>query len=142
MTRIREFLRSHGPVLVSVAFSTAWTALALRAPTTTYHFVPAMVSASWPVTARILRGPLRLATAIRAGVGGVVIAGFTTAELLGLDALDGPALVGGSAAAESALVAVAGGIWGARAASRAEPGLVLKLLGVTDQTPEAVGDTN
>ncbi|MGK2930580.1 MAG: hypothetical protein ACSLFO_13505 [Acidimicrobiales bacterium] len=139
MTRLREYLRAHGPVLVSVGFSVAWTALALRAPTTTYHLVPGLVAASWPVTARVLRGPHRLPAAIRAALGGVVVAVVTTAELAGLDSLDGPALIGGSGAGESVLVALAGGAWGARVAARVEPGFVLKLLGVPDQRSEAGG---
>lgn len=130
MTQVRQRLRSHAPVLVSVSLSVVWTALALRSPTTTYHLVPAMVAASWPVTARALRGPRPPPAAIRAGLGGLLVAGVTTVELVGLDALDGPALVGGSGAAESALVALAGAGWGAHAAARVRPGLVLSMLGV------------
>jgi hypothetical protein len=132
MIRLSEQVRAHGPVLVSVAFSVLWLGLALRSPTTTYHLVPAAVAASWPLTARRLRGPLSLSAALRAGAGGLVVAAATTIELAGLDALRGPALVGGSAAVESSLVAVAGTAWAVRAAVRARPGLVLSMLGTTE----------
>jgi hypothetical protein len=132
MSSVRERVRAHGPVLVSVTFSVLWLGLALRAPTTTYHLVPAVVAASWPLTARRLRGQLSLPAAIRAGFGGLVVAAATTIELAGLDALRGPALVGGSATAESALVAVAGAGWAVRATVGSRPGLVLGMLGATE----------
>ena len=134
MSSLLERVRAHGPVLVSVTFSVLWLGLALRAPTTTYHLVPAVVAASWPLTARRLRGQLSLPAASRAAIGGLVVAAATTIELAGLDALRGPALVGGSATAESALVAVAGAAWAVRATVRSRPGLVLGMLGAT--TPE------
>lgn len=132
MSSMRERVRAHGPVLVSITFSVLWLALALRAPTTTYHLVPAVVAASWPLTARRLRGQLSLpAASRRAAIGGLVVAAATTIELAGLDALRGPALIGGSATAKSALVAVAGAAWAVRATVRSRPGLVLGMLGAT-----------
>jgi len=132
MSSVLERVRAHGPVLVSVTFSVLWLGLALRAPTVTYHLVPAVVAASWPLTARRRRGRLSLPAAIRAAMGGLVVAAATTIELAGLDALRGPALVGGSATAESALVAVAGAAWAVRATVRSRPGLVLGMLGATE----------
>jgi hypothetical protein len=119
-------------VLVSVTFSVLWLGLALRAPTTTYHLVPAVVAASWPLTARRLRGQLSLPAAVRAAMGGLVVAVATTIELAGLDSLRGPALIGGSAAAESVLVALAGTAWAVRATVRSRPGLVMSMLGATE----------
>lgn len=132
MSAVLDRVRAHGPVLVSVAFSVVWLGLALRAPTTTYHLLPAVVAASWPLTARRLRSQLPLPAALRATAGGLVIAMATTIELAGLDALRGPALIGGTATAESALAALAGAAWAVRATTRSRPGLVLSMIGVDE----------
>lgn len=110
---LRRRLRAHAPVLVSVALATAWTVLAASSPATTYHLFPAAVTAAWPVMARALRGPAPWPGALRAGVGGLVVSALTALELATLDALRGPALVGGSGFGESLLAAGTGAVWGA-----------------------------
>lgn len=114
----RAAVRRHAPVLVSVALSLVWTVLAATSPAKTYHLFPAVVAAAWPVTARSLRGPAGPAAALRAGVGGLAVAVLTALELAGLDALRGPAIVGGTAFAESLLAASAGAVAGAWALAR------------------------
>jgi hypothetical protein len=94
--------------LASLLLGLAWFGLALRSPTTTYHLLPAAVAAGWPAALHRSRGRLRMPAAVRAGAGGLAVALGTAFALAGRDALRGPALVGGSALAESLLVAAAG----------------------------------
>ncbi len=123
---LRGRIRAHAPLLVSVAFSTAWTVLALRSPTVTYHLAPALAAAAWPVTARVLRGRTTLGGASRAAAGGFAVAVATTAELTALDVLRGPVLVGGDATTEAALFAALGALWGLRTLTKRAPGLVVR----------------
>jgi hypothetical protein len=109
--------RIHAPVLTSVAISTVWTVLAIRNPTSTYHFAPLLTAAAWPVVARSTWGPRSVGEAARASVGGLVIVLFMVAELNVLDALRGPAFFGLDATGETLVFgfvgAVVGGIWSA-----------------------------
>lgn len=94
--------------LVSVTLGAVWLGLALRSPATTYHLLPAAVAAGWPVMLHGSHGRLRLPVALWAGAGGLAVASMMTVALAGQDALRGPALFGGSALAESLIVAAAG----------------------------------
>jgi len=91
-----------------VALGLGWFSMTLRSPTTTYHLLPAVVAAGWPVVLHRSHGRLALPAASRAGAGGLTVAFGTTLLLAGQDALRGPALVGGSALVESVVVAMAG----------------------------------
>lgn len=123
-----DLLRRGAPWLSSVAVAGVWVVLALRSPTVTYHLVPGLAAAVWPLVARIRSGPASVTTAARAAAGGLGVALVATAVLAAAGALDGPTLVGGSGAVEAVLVAVAGSLWGARTMSRPRPGLVVRLL--------------
>ena len=112
-----------------------WTGLALRHPTLTYHLAPVLAAAAWPLAARITRGRTSVAVGLRAAGGGLLVTALATAELNTLDALRGPALIGGSATTEALLGALAGAAWGARAVTRAHPGLLVRAFGgTTDAT--------
>lgn len=129
VVHLRHRVRAHVPLLTSVTITTVWTGLALRSPTLTYHFAPLLAAAAWPVVARAARGRATVAVGLRAAGGGLLVAVLATAELHSLDALRGPALIGGSATTEAFLNAAVGAAWGARAITRRHPGLVLRALG-------------
>lgn len=128
-------VRAHAPLLASVTITTVWTGLALRHPTLTYHFAPVLAAAAWPLVARFTRGRTSLAVGLRAATGGIVVTALAAAELHALDALRGPALIGGSATTEALLGALGGAAWGTRVITRARPGLLIRLLaGPADTT--------
>jgi hypothetical protein len=103
--------------------------LALVSPTVTYHLLPPVAAAAWPVTGRLVSSRLTRPAALSAAVAGFRPVAATTAALDRAAALSGPALVGGSAAHEALLFAAGGAIWGSWAAIRAHPGLVLRAFG-------------
>ncbi len=100
---------------LSLVVALAWFALATSNPTTTYHFAPALVAASWPVARRLNVGrALPASTALVTSLGGGALALLVTAMLVARDALAGPSLVGPEGAlAETLLVLVAGAAVGA-----------------------------
>ncbi len=74
--------------------------LAIRSPHLTYHFAPIVVAAAWPIVGQ----------RVVAAIGGVAVALATTIVLGLTDRLQGPDLVGGSAAiGEAVLFAFAAG---------------------------------
>ena len=117
--------RTHGPVLVAVLVATVWTVQALRAPAKTYHLLPVLAAAAWPVTARLVRGQAAGGAALRAGGGGLGVAGLAAVELAALDALRGPAVVGGSARGEALIGAAVGAVWGTWMLARSRSGPLL-----------------
>lgn len=129
LAHLRHRVRAHAPLLTAVTVTTVWTVLALRHPTLTYHVAPLLTAAAWPVVARVTRGRATMALGLRAAGGGLLVAVLATVELRSLDALRGPALIGGSATTEALLGAAVGAAWGARAITRRRPGLVLRALG-------------
>lgn len=129
LAAVRKRARAHAPLLAAVTVTTVWTGLALRHPTLTYHLAPVLAAAAWPLVARAIRGRTSAAVGVRTAGGGLLVATLATAELHTLDALRGPALIGGSATTEALLGAVAGAAWGARAVTRAKPGLLVRLFG-------------
>lgn len=126
---LRHRVRAHAPLLAAVTITAVWTVLALRHPTLTYHLAPLFAAAAWPGVARATRGRATMAVGLRAAGGGLLVTVVATAELHALDALRGPALIGGSATTEALLGAVVGAASGARAITRRHPGLVLRALG-------------
>lgn len=126
---VRQRVRAHAPLLVAVTVTTMWTGLALRQPTITYHLAPVLAAAAWPLVARATRGRTTMAVGLRAAGGGLLVTALATAELNTLDALRGPALIGGSATTEALLGALAGAAWGARALTRSHSGLLGRVLG-------------
>ncbi|MDP1804018.1 MAG: hypothetical protein Q8K72_02520 [Acidimicrobiales bacterium] len=114
--------RAHSPVLAAALVATVWTAQALTAPARTYHLLPVLAAAAWPVTARLLRGRASWAAALRAGAGGFAVAVLTAVELAVVDALRGPAMVGGSALGESLLGAAVGAALGSWVLAASGPG--------------------
>lgn len=109
---VRSTARAHSPVLAAVLVATVWTVQALTAPAKTYHLLPVVAAAAWPVTARLVRGRASWAAALRADTGGLAVAVLAAVELAALDALRGPALFGGSALGESLIGAAVGAALG------------------------------
>ncbi len=93
----------------SGAVAALWVVLAIARPETTFHLAPLLAAAAGPAVLRFDGGtalPFRQAAAATAIA--TAIASGTTILLAVVDALEGPALVGGSALGES-LLAVASG---------------------------------
>ena len=131
---VSAWIREHGPLVTSVGLAGSWGLLARATPGRTYHFAPVVVAAAWPAARRALAGRVDARRGLRAAVSGLGVALLVTLALAGVGALDGPALVGDSTAAESMVAAFAGAFWGLRIATRARPGLF------TAGSPEAVTD--
>lgn len=91
--------------LTTLAAAAVWLALAAWRPSTTFHLAPAVLVAAWAVTERLTGDrPLtraRAAVVCSAGVGAALI---MTAVLAAAGWLSGPALLGGSALAETLIV--------------------------------------
>lgn len=132
---LRQRALADAPPLAAVTVTTVWTGLALRHPTLTYHLAPVLAAVAWPLVARVTRGRTSVAAGLRAAGGGLLVTALATAELDTLDALRGPALVGGSATTEALLGALGGAAWGAQAVTRTHPGLLVRIFGgTTDAT--------
>lgn len=116
------------PLLATVGIALFWIGLAVARPTVTYHVAPGMVAVAWPLLERLRRGPRTGAAAAPIVAAGLFVALTSTGVLLWADALQGPALVGGSATGESVVVALVAAVWGLRLLSRREPGLLVRLL--------------
>jgi hypothetical protein len=102
--------------------------LALRSPTLTYHLAPTLAAGAWPVVARVRSGRASVGAGVRAGAGGLLVAGGATLALWQMEALRGPVLIGGTAPIEAAIAAVVGATWGAWVLTRARAGLVVRAL--------------
>jgi len=86
-----------------------WLLLAFANRGTTYHFAPLIVAAAGPVTARLdAAAPLPWRQVGVLAAASLAAATLGVALLWPLGTLDGPALVGGSASAETALAIAAG----------------------------------
>ncbi len=93
----------------SLAAAVGWLVLALTHPTTTYHLAPLLTALAWPLAAA--RQPDRATSArnaLRAVVGSALLAGVVLGVLALTGALDGPALIGSTAAQESLIMIAAG----------------------------------
>lgn len=89
----------------TVALATGWVVLALTVPSTTYHFAPSMVAASWPVAQRLRAGRrLRPSRIALVNVGGMALVGASTAALDSVGALSGPTFAGTPGALGETLV--------------------------------------
>jgi hypothetical protein len=84
----------------SLAAAGIWAVLAMRSPHLTFHFAPVVAAAAWPIASR------RMIAA--AGVTALTV--VTAVALEVADRLQGPDLIGGSAAVgEAVLFAVVAG---------------------------------
>lgn len=108
------FLARHAGLLTSSALALVWLVLARENPTSTYHFAPIVVAASWGVARRWVDGARSSSgQGLVSAIGGMAVAGITGAELAIVGALDGPTLWGsGSASTEVGLFVVFGGLVG------------------------------
>jgi hypothetical protein len=104
---------SWKPAVVTWAALGVWLLLGLANAGTTYHFAPLIVAAAGPVTARLDR-ETRLAwpEILVLGTCSVSTAALGLTVLWALGALDGPAVVGGSAPAETVIAIAAGAMAG------------------------------
>lgn len=97
----------------SLAAAVGWLVLALTHPTTTYHLAPLLTAVAWPLAAA--RKPDRSHrgwAALHAVIGSALLA-FGVLGILALaGALDGPALIGSTAAEESSIMIAAGTLIG------------------------------
>ncbi|HYZ97619.1 MAG TPA: hypothetical protein VE575_02640 [Acidimicrobiales bacterium] len=128
----RARVGAHAPVLTLIAVAAIWAGLALNQPSTTFHLAPAAMAAAWPFMARARHGRASLAAATSIALGAFALTATLAIVLRALDALRGPALVGGSALGESLIAAFVGALWGFWVLGRECPGVVLSLLGITD----------
>jgi hypothetical protein len=98
---------------IAVGALGVWIVLALANRGTTYHLAPLIVAAAAPVAARLeleARLPVRdLLVLTTVGVGAALVG---VVVLWPFGALDGPAVVGGSAPAETALAIALGAVAG------------------------------
>ncbi|MGH9013310.1 MAG: hypothetical protein ACRDZ1_05160 [Acidimicrobiia bacterium] len=97
------------PAATTVAALALWSLLVLANRGTTYHFAPLIVAAGGPVAARLdtdVRLPWREVLGL--GAASVAAAVLGLSVLWSLGALDGPAVVGGSAPAETSLAIAVG----------------------------------
>ncbi|MGH8986801.1 MAG: hypothetical protein ACRDY6_23465 [Acidimicrobiia bacterium] len=101
------------PAVVTWAALGVWLLLGLANTGTTYHFAPLIVAAAGPVTAR-LDSETRLAwpEILVLGACSVSTAALGLIVLWAFGALDGPAVVGGSAPAETAVAIAVGAVAG------------------------------
>lgn len=108
----------------SIAAAAVWLMMGLMNPTTTYHLAPIVATLAWPLAVsrrpgRLHRGQERLL----AVVGGALLTGAVLFILALAGALDGPALIGSTAAEESVTMIAAGALIGlALARPRSVPG--------------------
>lgn len=97
----------------SVAAAAVWLVLALMHPTTTYHLAPLVATLAWPlVVSRHAGRPHRGQDRLLAVVGGALLTGAVLVILALAGALDGPALIGSTAAEESVAMIAAGALVG------------------------------
>jgi len=97
----------------SIAAAAGWLVLALTHPTTTYHVAPLLTALVWPMAAaRNPQRSRRVSAGLLAVAGSAVLAGAVLGVLALAEALDGPALIGSSAAAESFVMIAAGTVIG------------------------------
>ncbi|GAW49219.1 MULTISPECIES: glutaredoxin domain-containing protein [unclassified Nocardioides] len=96
----------------SLAAGVGWLILALTHPTTTYHLAPLLTAVAWPLT--VARRPASRGSrdGLRAVTGGALLAGLVLGVLALAGALDGPALIGSTAARESLIVIAVGTLIG------------------------------
>lgn len=86
----------------SFATAAGWLALALTNPGTTYHLAPLLTALAWPLAvARSPRRSPRVSPGLLAVAGSAALAAAVLGVLVLAGALDGPALIGSSARAES-----------------------------------------
>lgn len=128
-TRVQALI----PVALSIVVAAIWMGLAINRPESTFHFAPAVAAAAWPVTARIRSGAASNRAAGLAALGGLVVALAATLILEGVDALEGPEVIGGSALGESIIASVVGAAWGGWVLTRGRPGFFLSLIGIPDE---------
>lgn len=93
----------------ALAVAVLWLALVAWRPATTFHLAPGLVTASWAVTARWTTGgvALRRGRAARCVAGAAMVAIAATIILLVTGHLQGPDLLGGSAALTETLIVIA-----------------------------------
>ncbi|MBI1351246.1 MAG: glutaredoxin [Actinomycetales bacterium] len=97
----------------SLAAAAGWLVLALTHPTTTYHLAPLLTAVAWPLAAARNRDrPLRGGAALHAAIGSALLAIGVLGILALAGALDGPALIGSTAAEESLIMIAAGTLIG------------------------------
>ncbi len=97
----------------SLAAAAGWLVLAMTHPTTTYHFAPLLTALAWPLGAtRNPDRPHRGRDGLRALIGSALLAGTVLGILALAGALDGPALIGSTAAEESLILIAAGTLIG------------------------------
>jgi hypothetical protein len=110
----RAKLRARWTPAATIGGSLAlWLLLAFANRGTTYHFAPLIVAAAGPVTARLdASAPLPWRQIAALAAGSLTAAALGVALMWPLGALDGPALVGGSAPAETVLAVAVGGAVG------------------------------
>lgn len=97
-----------------VLATSAWLALALANPTTTYHLAPLVAALAWPVGVRAAGRRTSWSVGLLAAAGGMALVALATGTLAAADALAGPALLGGTALTETVLMAglgILGGLW-------------------------------
>lgn len=120
--RLFDRFAGVGASLVGAAL---WLVLALRTPTSTFHFAPLIVAGVWPVVRRSMGRRLETTDAAKvAGASGglAILVGLL---LFAFDSLRGPSLwADDGALLEVVLFAVLGAGYGFRVASRSKPGLL------------------
>lgn len=111
---MRAFLLRHAGLLTSSALALVWLVLARENPTSTYHFAPIIVAASWGGARRWVDGASGSAReGLAAAAGGMAVAAITGGELAWVSALEGPTLWGsGTASTEVWLFVALGGVIG------------------------------
>lgn len=102
------------PIVAALGCALLWGLLAVRTPTTTYHFAPLLVAGAAAVAGRwLLRAPVRSLVALNWAAIGLVVALGATAVLAWRGLLAGPDITGGSAAVtETVLLTVLGAVLG------------------------------
>lgn len=106
--RARRWQQTVAGAGSSAAAAAVWLVLALIHPTTTYHLAPLVTALAWPLIASRRPGLLYRAHHRLLGVvGGALLAGATLAILALAGALEGPALIGSTAARESVVTIAA-----------------------------------
>ncbi|MEE9415543.1 MAG: hypothetical protein V3V01_09680 [Acidimicrobiales bacterium] len=109
----------------SLVGAVLWLGLALRTPTSTFHFAPLIVAGVWPVVRRSMGRRLETVEAAKVAVASGGLALLVGLTLLIADSLKGPSLWSeDDAFLEVVLFAILGAAFGFRVASRSRPGLL------------------
>lgn len=104
----------------TIAVALVWLAMVAWRPDTTFHLAPALVTASWAVTARWHAGAaLRRGHGAACVTGGALVALIAATVLAAAGRLSGPDLLGGSALIETLLAVAASAPFTRWAVSRA-----------------------